>query len=156
MKFGLGLVLAVTFLCCDAVDREGTVIKIVDGDTFDVIENKTPVRIRMFGIDAPERGQPFNKKAKEFTESIIAGKKVRIEVHNKDQYGRTVADVYLMDGTYVNAEIVRAGYAWQFKRYSTDAGMAKLEEEARQNSRGLWQDEAAIPPWEFRKRMASH
>lgn len=140
------------FLSCVPVEQNGRVVKVIDGDTFDIISSNTTTRIRLYGIDAPERGQAFNKRAKAFTDSLVAGKDIRIVVHNKDRYGRTVADAYLADGTYVNAEIVRAGYAWQFKQYSTDPVVAGLEQSARRQRRGLWQEDGAIPPWEFRKR----
>ena len=106
----------------------------------------------MFGIDSPERGQAFNVKAKEYTASLIAGKEVRVIVHNKDRYGRSVADVYGNDGMHVNSEIVKAGFAWHFTRYSNDPKLASLQREAQQARRGLWKDEHPVPPWEFRRR----
>jgi micrococcal nuclease len=151
MRVKILAVFALSFLACVPVEQQGRVIKVVDGDTFDLRDENTTTRIRLFGIDSPERGQAFNKSAKAFTDSLVAGKKVRVVVHNKDRYGRTVGDVYLPDGTHVNAEIVRAGYAWQFKKYSTDPEIARLEHVARASRRGLWEDAHAIPPWEFRK-----
>lgn len=145
------VVFAFFFLSCTTVEQQGRVVKVVDGDTFDILDANTTTRIRLFGIDAPERGQAFNKRAKSFTDSLVAGKHVRVVVRNKDRYGRTVGDAYLEDGTYVNAEIVRAGYAWQFTQYSTDPDIARLENIARSNKRGLWEDGHPIPPWEFRK-----
>lgn len=142
---------ALCFLSCVSVEQNGKVVKVVDGDTFDILEANTTTRIRLYGIDAPERGQAFNKRAKAFTDSLVAGKQIRVVVHSKDRYGRTVGDAYLADGTYVNAEIVRAGYAWQFKQYSSDPFVAGLEQSARRERRGLWEDARAIPPWEFRK-----
>ena len=105
----------------------------------------------MFGIDSPERGQAYNVKAREFTAELIAGKEINVIIRNKDRYGRFVCDVYLQDGTYVNAELVKAGYAWHFTRYSDDEELAQLQDDARVGGRGLWQDEHPIPPWEFRK-----
>lgn len=144
-------VFAFCFLSCVPVEQQGIVVKVVDGDTFDILDAKVTTRIRLFGIDSPERGQAFNKRAKAFTDSLVAGKRVRIVVRSKDRYGRTVGDAYLEDGTYVNATIVKAGYAWQFTQYSTDDELARLERIARSSRRGLWQDARAIPPWEFRK-----
>lgn len=127
-------------------------MKVVDGDTFDLMFEEKKIRVRMFGIDSPERGQAFNVKAKQFTASIIASKEVSVIVRNKDRYGRFVCDVYLSDSTYVNAEIVKAGYAWHFTRYSDDVQLAELQDEARNDKRGLWQDSDPLPPWEFRRR----
>jgi micrococcal nuclease len=87
-----------------------------------------------------------------FTASLIAGEVVRVIIRDKDRYGRFVADVYQGDGVHVNAEIVKAGFAWHFTRYSDDPELAALEREARQARRGLWQDNKPIPPWEFRRR----
>ncbi|MGC3944930.1 MAG: thermonuclease family protein [Chryseolinea sp.] len=143
--------ITICFLSCVPVERHGKVVKVIDGDTFDILDESNTTRIRLFGIDSPERGQAFNKRAKEFTDSLVSGKQVRIVVRDKDRYGRTVGDAYLPDGTHVNAEIVRAGYAWQFRQYSTDPEIARLEEGARKHHRGLWEDAHAIPPWEFRK-----
>jgi endonuclease YncB( thermonuclease family) len=139
-------------LSCANQEQRGFVVKVIDGDTFDMKFGSEKIRVRLFGIDAPERGQAFNVKAREFTASLIAGKEVTVIVHDKDRYGRSVADVYGIDGQYVNAEIVKAGFAWHFTRYSNDPMLAGLQREAQQASRGLWKDEHPIPPWEFRRR----
>jgi micrococcal nuclease len=151
MRVYIFALVAVCFLSCVPVEQNGKVVKVVDGDTFDIVDENRTTRIRLFGIDAPERGQAFNKRARAFMDSLVAGKQIRVVVRNKDRYGRTVGDAYLSDGTYVNAEIVRAGYAWQFRKYSTDPEVARLENAARSQRLGLWEDAHAIPPWEFRK-----
>ena len=145
------LVIIFCFFSCSIEEHTGKVVKVIDGDTFDLMFDEKKIRVRMFGIDSPERGQAFNVKAKEFTASIIAGKEVNVIIRNKDRYGRFVCDVYLGDNTYVNAEIIKAGYAWHFTRYSDDIVLARLQEEARSDMRGLWQDSNPVPPWEFRK-----
>lgn len=146
------LLFILCLISCAAEEQKGTVVKVIDGDTFDLmIESKT-IRVRMFGIDSPERGQAFNVKAKEFAAGLIAGKDINVVVRNKDRYGRFVCDAYLADGTHVNAEIVKAGFAWHFTRYSDDEELAELQEEARTSKRGLWQDSNPVPPWEFRRR----
>jgi endonuclease YncB( thermonuclease family) len=146
------LLIIVCFVSCTIEKQTGKVVKVIDGDTFDLLIEKKTIRVRMFGIDSPERGQSYNVKAKEFTASVIAGKEINVSIHNKDRYGRFVCEVFLPDGTYVNAEIVKAGYAWHFVRYSNDPQLAKAEDEARNDKRGLWQDSNPIPPWEYRKR----
>ena len=151
MRVKILTLIAFCFLSCVPVEQQGKVIKVVDGDTFDILDENITTRIRLFGIDSPERGQAFNKRAKAFTDSLVAGKHVRIVIRDKDRYGRTVGDAYLPDGTHVNAEIVKAGYAWQFTKYSTDPEIARLERVARNSRLGLWEDAHAIPPWEFRK-----
>ena len=144
------LLIIIWFFSCSVEQQTGKVVKVIDGDTFDLMLDKT-IRVRMFGIDSPERGQAYNVKAREFTAELIAGKEINVIIRNKDRYGRFVCDVYLQDGTYVNAELVRAGYAWLFTRYSNDEELARLQDDARVGRRGLWQDENPIPPWEFRK-----
>ena len=146
------LVIIFCFFSCTVEQHTGRVVKVVDGDTFDLMFEEKKIRVRMFGIDSPERGQAFNVKAKDFTASIIAGKEVRVIIRNKDRYGRFVCEVYLGDSTYVNAEIVKAGYAWHFTRYSDNVELAELQDEARNDRRGLWQDSDPLPPWEFRRR----
>jgi micrococcal nuclease len=145
------LLIIICFFSCSTEQQTGKVVKVIDGDTFDLMSDKK-IRVRMFGIDSPERGQAFSVKAREFTAALIAGKEINVTIRNKDRYGRSVCDVYLNDGTYVNAEIVKAGYAWLFTRYSNDDTLAQLEEDARKNKRGLWQDDNPLPPWEFRRR----
>ena len=146
------LQILICFFSCAIEKHTGTVVKVIDGDTFDMIFEEKKIRVRMFGIDSPERGQAFNVKAKEFTASVIAGKEVSVIIRNKDRYERFVCDVYVGDSTYVNAEIVKAGYAWHFTRYSDDVQFTELQEEARNDKRGLWQDSNPVAPWEFRRR----
>jgi len=152
MKILINLLLIFSLSCSSPQGQQGLVVKVIDGDTFDMKSGTEKIRVRLFGIDAPERGQAFNVKAKEFTASLIAGKEVRVIVHDQDRYGRSVADVYGTDGQHVNAEIVKAGFAWHFTRYSNDPELAVLEHEARQARRGLWKEKNPVPPWEFRKR----
>lgn len=74
--------------------------------------------VRLHGIDAPEKGQPFGAGARAFTAGLAFGKTVVVQIHDRDRYGRTVADVVLPDGWRLNQQVVRAGYAWWFRRYS--------------------------------------
>lgn len=140
-------------LSCAEEERQGHVVKVIDGDTFEMKSGKEKIRVRLFGIDSPERGQAFNVKAKGFTASLIAGKEVTVIIRNTDRYGRFVGDVFREDGLHVNAEILKAGYAWHFTRYSNDPEFARLEQEAREARRGIWRDDHPIPPWEFRRRQ---
>lgn len=127
------------------------VISVVDGDTIDVLHGERLERIRLNGIDAPEKGQDYGRRAKQFTYELVEQKEVRIESQGLDKYGRTIGDVFLMDGTHVNKELVKAGLAWWFCRHSSDEQLKQLEEEARDAKRGLWVDPVPIPPWVYRK-----
>lgn len=131
-------------------DFSGPIVSVLDGDTLDVLHNRQPERIRLNGIDCPEKGQAFGQKAKQFTSTLVKGKEVTIHVLRKDRHGRTVADVVLPDGTNVSRELIRAGLAWWYRQYSKDVSLGALEEEARQTKRGLWGDPNPIPPWEIR------
>ena len=128
--------------------NSGKVISIIDGDTYDILlsGNKT-VRIRMEGIDAPEKGMPFYKAAKKHLSVLCFGKTIRLEVHDEDSRKRKIAFSYLEDGRELSHEMIKAGMAWHFTKYNNDADLAKLESEARELKIGLWLDESPMPPW---------
>ncbi|MCZ4319184.1 thermonuclease family protein [Aequorivita viscosa] len=131
---------------------EGKVIKIADGDTFTLIfDNGYNVRVRLNGIDTPEKKQAFSKKAKQELSSMIFNKNVRVDYSSKDRYGRVLGDVYVGD-LNVNEEMIKRGMAWHYKKYSDDENLAHLEIEAQRNKIGIWSDPNPIPPWEFRKK----
>lgn len=132
--------------------QSGKVLRIIDGDTFELQLASGIKRIRMFGIDAPEHGQPFNKKSKEFLSTLIAGKTVTIKVNRLDQYGRTVADVYI-GSKWINQELVAAGYAWMYRDFTSDSRLEMAESTAKRAKRGLWSDPEPQPPWEYRKLL---
>jgi endonuclease YncB( thermonuclease family) len=136
----------------------GKVIKIVDGDTYDILleDNKTK-RIRMDGIDAPERGMPFYKVSKDYLGLLCFGQMVRLEQTDTDQYGRMVAKTYQQNGDELGLLMIKAGYAWHFKKYSSDRKLSNAEKDARKKKAGLWKDESPVAPWEWRsaKRKSS-
>lgn len=112
---------------------------VVDGDTIDVRRgNGVVLRIRVHGIDCPERGKPFSNVARNFTRSMVFGQQVRISPIDTDRYGRLVAHVRSGERDLAQA-LVEAGLAWQFRRYSDDPRLASLERQAREARRGLWQ-----------------
>jgi len=113
------------------------------------------VKIRLNGIDCPEKGQDFGTKAKSFTSDACFGKPVTVKVFDTDRYGRLVGDIVLPDGRILNQELVRAGLAWHYKAYSKDETLARLENEARAAMRGLWSIPNPTPPWDFRHPPAS-
>jgi endonuclease YncB( thermonuclease family) len=129
------------------------VIAISDGDTITILHGTTQTTIRLHGIDCPEGGQAFGKKAKQFTSALCFGKTVRIKPTDKDHYDRTVAIVYLEDGRELNREILAAGMGWHYVKYSSDASYAAAEMQARNERKGLWSDVKAIPPGEYRARQ---
>ena len=126
------------------------VIGVTDGDTITVLRDRRPVKIRLRGIDCPERGQAFGAAAKRFTSDLIFGRSVTVEQFSTDRYGRLVADV-TVGGQDVSLALVRAGYAWHFTTYSHDPILTAAEQEARTARRGLWNDTHPVPPWVFRR-----
>jgi endonuclease YncB( thermonuclease family) len=130
---------------------DGKVIKIQDGDTFTMIfDNGFEVKVRLNGIDSPEKKQPFSNIAKQTLAAMVFQKDVRVFYTSKDRYGRVLGDVFV-DDINVNHEMLRKGMAWHFVKYSDDATLAKLEREARINKVGLWVDSNPIAPWDFRR-----
>lgn len=135
-----------------AADLVGKVIGITDGDTISVLVDRHPKTVRLNGIDAPEKAQPFGSKAKEMLSDLAFGREVTLQSVKSGIYGRIIADVLSPDGTSVNKEMVRSGYAWWYRDYAKgDVELEKLENEAREKKKGLWVDHNPIPPWKWRK-----
>jgi micrococcal nuclease len=129
----------------------GKIIGIVDGDTYDILmEGNITVRVRMEGIDAPEKGMPFYKVAKNYLSNLCFGKQVKVKISGKDKHGRTLAFSYLEDGKELSHEMLKAGLAWHYKKYNSDTDLEQLEVEARHSKIGIWQNENPMPPWENR------
>jgi micrococcal nuclease len=128
----------------------GKVVSIADGDTFTMLVENSLIRIRLHGIDCPEKGQDFSNVAKEFLSNYVFGKVVTVQQMDVDRYGRTIGMV-IIDGANVNEELLRAGLAWHYKQYDKNPQWAKLEDEARMSKRGLWQKANPIAPWDYRR-----
>src|SRR5688572_6310625 len=137
-----------------AADFTGEVIRVLDGDTIEVLHEKKPERIRLYGIDCPEKGQPFGQKAKQATSSLLFGKAVRIESHGRDKHRRTLGTVF--DGDLnVNQQLVKEGWCWWFRKFvPKDQTMKQFEQAAKDANKGLWADPNPVPPWLYR-RLAS-
>ena len=131
----------------------GKIVKIVDGDTYDLLVGNTTMRIRMDGIDAPERGMPFYKVSKEYLGNLCNGQTLKIITIKIDRYKRFLANTYLENGCSVSVLMVKAGYAWHFKKYSNNGELSNAEVEAKLKRLGLWIDENPIPPWVWRANM---
>ena len=133
-------------------EQTGKVIKIVDGDTFDLLtEEKSTLRIRMNGIDCPERKQDFYQSAKNALAGYIFNKEVKLVITGRDRNKRIIATVYC-NGENINLAMIQNGYAWHYKKYSTDSVYAKAEQQARIARKGLWRMDHPIAPWDFRKK----
>ena len=138
-------------LSAQAETLEGKVVKIADGDTLTLLTSSNEqVKVRLAGIDTPERKQPFGNKAKQALANLAFQKQALVEVETKDRYGRTVGAVFV-DGQNVNAELVKQGMAWVYRKYTKDKVLYKLESKAKKEKLGLWLDKKPIPPWEWRR-----
>ena len=130
----------------------GRVVGVADGDTLTVLaEGKRQVRVRLAGIDAPERRQPYGTRARQALAALAFGRAAQVEVEDIDRYERPVGRVRV-GGSDVNAEMVRRGAAWVYTRHNRDPSLVPLEAEARAARRGLWAlpEAERIPPWEWR------
>ncbi|MBJ6118814.1 thermonuclease family protein [Pontibacter sp. BT310] len=127
------------------------VVAIKDGDTIELLRNGQTIKVRLYGVDAPEKNQDFGQRSRQFTSDLAFGKFVKLIEHNKDRYGRTVGTIILPDGRNLNEELVKEGLAWHYKAYSKDTRLANLEADARRLKRGLWASPNPVAPWDFRK-----
>lgn len=115
------------------------VVRVLDGDTVEVQAGPGPIhRIRLHGIDCPERGAPFANVARNFARQLAFDREVTVQVRDRDRYGRLVARV-IVDGQDMSVELLKAGLAVHFRRYSSDPVLERAEQQARAARRGIWQ-----------------
>jgi len=133
------------------------VVKVTDGDTVNVLDQtKTLHKIRLQGIDAPERKQAFGRKSTQNLAKYVAGEYIEVEYDKRDRYGRIVGKL-IKDGQDINLLQVKDGFAWHYKYYQTEQSeldrmlYSSAELEARNKKLGLWSAKA-MPPWEYRKK----
>ena len=149
------LVLAQSIVIADTLT--GRVVRVTDGDTIVVLDSgNAQHKIRLTGIDAPERGQAYGTKSKEHLSDSVAGKFVVVEYDKYDRYERILGKV-LLSGEDMNLEQIRAGLAWHYKKYQGDQTISDrvkysdAELDARRHERGLWGDPAPMAPWDYRQ-----
>ena len=129
----------------------GKVTRVLDGDTLEASNGKEKKTIRLAGVDAPEKSQPFGPESRAWLERESQGQEVRVVESGRDRYGRTIGAVFL-GRRWFNRELVARGFAMHYAAYSNDPGLAAAEQEARAARRGLWADDEPIPPWDWRKQ----
>lgn len=134
----------------------GRIVGISDGDTVTLLDAQHQQhKIRLAGIDAPEKAQAFGHRAKEHLSHLIFDRQVQVDTSKTDRYGRQIGKIWV-NGRDANLEQVRAGMAWHYKQYQNEqspadrALYADAEDQARQKHIGLWADPAPLPPWAFR------
>ena len=128
--------------------NEGVIVRIIDGDTFEIFSEEKKIKVRLYGIDCPEDDQPYGAEATEFVTQFL-NRTITYKNYDFDRYGRMIADVYVND-TLINALLVENGLAWHYKKYSDDVMLAQKEENARAERTGLWKEEDAVAPWNWR------
>lgn len=138
---------------------EGYVTRVVDGDTINVNSDGTKLKIRLYGIDAPEtkksnkEGQPYGEEAWRSLVDKVNGQKVRLDIMDVDRYRRMVSIVFVGNRN-INREMVAEGWAWAYREYLKGPYASEFlgdEERARKKRLGLWQQSNPQPPWEFRR-----
>lgn len=132
----------------------GKVVRVADGDTISILDsNNTQHKIRLHGIDTPEREQAHGQKALDALSRMVDGKTVGVVVLGKDQYGRTDGTVYLQERN-INLAMVAAGHAWWYRYYEpNDRQLQAAENTARQQGLGLWAEAHPVPPWDWRRQQ---
>lgn len=129
----------------------GRVVKISDGDTIIVLSNSIEYKIRMSGIDSPEKKQFYGQESNNFLAGLIYRRQVTVEMEGRDKYKRYLGKVYLKEKD-INLEMIKSGFAWHYKKYSTNSGYSDSEKLAQENKLGLWNYENPIAPWNYRKK----
>lgn len=163
MRFGaLPLLLslaAMTALSATHADSlTGRVVAVTDGDTITILDtSNTQHKIRLSGIDAPEKTQPFGQVCKQSLSDLAYDRTVQVDWDKLDRYGRVIGKV-LVNGQDVNLEQIRRGCAWHYKKYQNEQSpedrmrYARQETDARGRRAGIWAEKDAVPPWEWRHR----
>jgi endonuclease YncB( thermonuclease family) len=168
--FCTALLLWVLATTAHAAELSGTVVAVADGDTLTLLDaSHQQHRIRLSGIDAPERRQAYGERSKQHLAGIVFHKPARVVWDKRDRYGRIVGQVFAAECGHAGCahtvdaglEQIRAGLAWHYKQYQRDqppserARYAALEVEARTRRDGLWKDAEPVPPWDFRRHSAT-
>jgi len=159
--------LAVIVLSAPAsADISGHVVRILDGDTVelktlpaDVMVTEAPIRVRLNGIDAPEKKQPWGQRSKQYLADMVGGKWVTVAIDGHDRYNRSLGDIFVKqclpkcETVSVNAAMVKAGMAWAYRYHdvAVNPHMAALEATARSEGLGLWHDKTPVEPWKWRR-----
>lgn len=155
MQRAKSLILAIIFFTispCLCWSWQGKVVGVSDGDTITVMHEGKGERIRVYGVDTPEKRQDFGSRAKEFTSSFAFGKSADVEPVETDKYGRTVG-IVSVNGKVLNRTLVEEGMAWVYDQYCRRGECSEwrqLQEKAKASKVGLWSQSNPTPPWEFR------
>ncbi|MEE9498260.1 MAG: thermonuclease family protein [Nitrospinaceae bacterium] len=147
-----GALLSMWLMAAPGQILTGQVVVVHDGDTLTVQSGSFLYKVRLSDVDAPEMGQVFGKQARQYTEQMVLGSWVRVNVALIDRHGRRVGEVIVEDGWVLNEELVHAGFAWYYRVHPVrNDRLQKLEQYAFSKKLGLWVEPDPLPPWEFRR-----
>jgi len=142
-----------------AAEFSGLVVGVSDGDTIKVLDESHHMHtVRLMGIDAPEKAQPFGQQSKQSLSDLVYRQRVMVEWAKRDKYGRIVGKVMAQDGKDICLEQISRGMAWHYKKYAVEQSSgdrdeyAAAERVAQESRVGLWQDETPVPPWVWRHK----
>jgi endonuclease YncB( thermonuclease family) len=155
----LSAILVGLMLPCLSLADSGRVVRVLDGDTIEIRSETSTVRIRIAGIDAPEKRQAFGEVAKRELSRLCFNKTADFRPRKTDRYKRTIAAI-TCDGTDAGLAMLQGGFAWHYKKYAKEQpqgereAYALAETKAKGARHGLWRDDSPIPPWEWRRPAA--
>jgi len=148
------ILLCIIFYAQQAYSQQklhGKVVRISDGDTITVLDSLNQQhKIRLHGIDSPEKGQEYYQVAKDYIGQLCFQKEVEVNILSYDFYKRAIGKVYI-DSIDINQSLLKSGLAWHFVQFDKSIEYAAAEAEARVNKRNIWSLKTSIAPWEFRK-----
>ncbi|MDH7460105.1 thermonuclease family protein [Chitinophagaceae bacterium 26-R-25] len=156
MRTLLSFLLLIFTVNVSAQTLKGKVVKVSDGDTITILDSLNhQIKIRLYGIDCPEKKQDYGTVAKKFTADKCFSKIIHVESKGKDKYGRTLGIVVLPGGSQLNLLLLENGLAWHYKAFDKSRKYADAELIAQQQKHGLWAGKNPVAPWEFRKERKS-
>ena len=137
-----------------AEQYEATVIKVIDGDTIWIKKDNNHIKVRLSYIDAPELKQNFGIRSRNFLSNLVLDKMIEVNTNKKDRYNRHLGEIYIhntKESIFVNAKMIKSGNAWVYKTYANNPYLKNLEDYAKMNKKGLWNEQKIIEPWIFRR-----
>jgi len=157
INFALTALLFTTVPLFAAETLSGKIVNVSDGDTVTLLINDADtIKVRLSEIDAPEKNQPWGSKSRQALTMLVATKNVTVLSVGKDRYGRTLGTLFL-DEKNINKLMVQNGDAWAYSQYVIDHEYFRLQDQAKDNQKGLWSLDAdqVVPPWEWRQNTKS-
>ena len=148
------LILIITITPVYAEQYEATVIKVIDGDTIWIKKDNNHIKVRLSYIDAPELKQNFGIRSRNFLSNLVLDKMIEVNTNKKDRYNRHLGEIYIhntKESIFVNAKMIKSGNAWVYKTYANNPYLKNLEDYAKMNKKGLWNEQKIIEPWIFRR-----